>query len=121
MRIFKVRAFARWAKSNRVTDSALRKTVAEVQKGLVDANLGGGIYKKRIAVSNRGKRGGARTLIGFKTDQHTFFLFGFLKSEQENIDQKELKALKQLADVLFELRGEQIEQLVSNGDLFEVQ
>lgn len=120
MRIFKVKAFARWARSQRITDKALRVAVTEMRDGLIEANLGGGVYKKRIAASGRGKSGGARTIVAFKTDSHTFFLFGFLKNEQENIDKKELKALKQFARSLFELRDEQIERLINNGDLSEV-
>ena len=94
MRIFKVKAFARWAKKERIADKVLRETVAEMQKGLIDANLGSGVFKKRVALSGRGKRGGARTIVAFKSDSRTFFLFGFLKSEMDNIDKKELKALK---------------------------
>ena len=120
MRIFKVKAFARWAKKERITDKALKKAVTEMQEGLIDANLGSGVYKKRIAVSGRGKSGGARTIVAFKTDSHTFFLFGFLKSEMENVDKKELKALKTYANALFQLRDEQIELLIKNGDLSEV-
>lgn len=120
MRIFKVKAFARWAKKERITDKALKQAVAEIQNGLIDANLGSGVYKKRIAVSGRGKSGGARTIVAFKTDSHTFFLFGFLKSEMENVDKKELKALKTYANALLQLRDEQIELLIKNGDLSEV-
>lgn len=120
MRIFKVKAFAHWTQKERILDKALKQAVAEMQVGLVDANLGSGIYKKRIAASGRGKSGGARTIVAFKTDRHTFFLFGFLKNEQDNIDKKELKTLKEFANALFKLRDEQIEQLVKNRDLFEV-
>ena len=119
-RIFKVRAFTRWAKKEGITDKALRKAVAEMRKGLIDANLGSGVYKKRIAVSGRGKSGGARTIVAFKTDSHTFFLFGFLKNERDTIDGKELKALKQFANFLFTLCDEQIAQLIANADLSEV-
>jgi len=120
MRIFKVKAFARWAKKERITDKELKMAAAEMQDGLIDANLGSGVYKKRIAASGRGKSGGARTIVAFKTDSHTFFLFGFLKNEQDNIDKKELKALKEFANTIFQLREGKIKQLIKNGNLSEV-
>lgn len=120
MKIFKVKAFARWAKNEGISDKILIKVVAEMQKGLIEANLGGGVCKKRIAIGGRGKSAGARTIVAFKSDKNTFFLFGFLKNEQENIDKKELQALKAFADKLFELRDDQLKVLVKNGDLFEV-
>ena len=89
-------------------------------EGLIDANLGGGVYKKRIAAGGRGKSGGARAIVAFKAKNHIFFLFGFLKNEQENIDTKELKALKQFASALFELQDQQLVRLLNNGNLYEV-
>lgn len=120
MKIFKVKSFARWAKNEGIGDKNLIKIVSEIQKGLIDANLGGGVFKKRIAVGRSGKSAGARTIVAFKTSKNTFFLFGFMKSEQENIDKKELQALKIYADSLFELTENQLKALVKNGDLFEV-
>lgn len=120
MNIFKTKAFVRWAKSNKISDKLLKKSVAEMQAGLIDANLGGGVVKKRIGLGSRGKSSGARTIVAFKTDKNIFFLFGFLKNEQENIDRKELKALKQFAEELFKLRENNLEKLLKNGDLFKV-
>ncbi|MCI5065388.1 type II toxin-antitoxin system RelE/ParE family toxin [bacterium] len=73
-----------------------------------------------MVVSGRGESGGARTMVAFKTDSHMFFLFGFLKSEMENVGKKEVKAFKTYPNALFQLRDEQIELLVKNGDLSEV-
>jgi hypothetical protein len=97
MRIFKTRLFSRWAKDEGMTDEALREALDEVAAGLVDANLGGHVYKKRIGLNGRGKRGGVRTLIAFRIEDKAFFLYGFAKNERENISSKELKALRLLA------------------------
>jgi hypothetical protein len=120
MKVFKIKAFSKWAKGERITDRELKKAVTEMQAGLVDANLGSGVYKKRIAVNSRGKSAGARTLVAFKTGTHIFFIFGFLKNEQDNIDKKELKGLKEFASSLFDLNDDQIASLIKNGSLFEV-
>lgn len=120
LRIFKVKAFARWARKERINDDVLREAVAEMQKGLIDAQLGGGICKKRIPASSRGKRGGGRTIVAFQSNKHTFFLFGFLKNDTEDIDRTELKGLKQYAQHLFSLDDEQIAKLINEEELFEV-
>ena len=75
----------------------LRVAVAEMEEGLIDADLGGHVYKKRVALQGRGKRGGARTLLAYRIGKKAFFMYGFSKNELDNIDDKELKALKQLA------------------------
>jgi hypothetical protein len=68
MRIFTTKWFMQWAAKEGLTDEALRTAVAEMEQGLIDASLGGHVYKKRVGVQGRGKRGGVRTLLAFKTD-----------------------------------------------------
>ena len=74
-----------------------------MEQGLVDANLGGGIMKKRVALRGRGKRGSARTLVATNNLNQLFFLFGFEKNERDNISPKELAALKAVAADLLRL------------------
>lgn len=121
MRIFKVKAFERCAREEKIADRVLRKAVQEIRDGLVDARLGGGIYKKRIPASSRGKRGGARTIVAFHAEHHTFFMFMFLKNERENIGRKELKALRQFSQYLLKLDDDKISEMIKNNDLFEIQ
>jgi len=78
-RVFKTRTFNRWMRKAALTDRALYEAVAEMEQGLIDADLGGHIVKKRIGVPGRGKRGSMRTLIGTNYENHWFFLFGFEK------------------------------------------
>lgn len=120
MKIFKVRAFARWARKEKIADALLWEAVSEMQRGLIDADLGAGVCKKRISASSRGKRGGGRTIVAFQTNKHTFFMFGFLKNERSDIDQKELKALRVYAGYLLGLKDEQIARLINEQELLEV-
>ncbi len=69
-------------------------------QGLIDAELGGHVVKKRVALSGQGKRGGARTIVATKMTDRWFFLFGFSKNERANIDKKELKILQEVAKEL---------------------
>ena len=120
MRVFKVKAFARWARKQRIGDAVLREAVAEMQQGLIDAQLGGGVCKKRIPSLSRGKRGGARTIVAFQSTKHTFFMFGYLKNEATDIDSRKIRGLRQYAHHLFTLTEEQLATLLDQRDLVEV-
>ena len=81
MRIFKTRVFIRWARRENVSDETIRKAVKEIATGLVDADLGAGLYKKRIAFRGKGKRGSARTLLAYQVSEKAFFIYGFMKKK----------------------------------------
>ena len=49
-RIFRTRTFSRWMRKSGVSDSDLTRAVEEMMQGLVDADLGGHLFKKRVAV-----------------------------------------------------------------------
>ncbi len=120
MRIFKNKAFNRWAKETELSDQELKIAVLEINQGLYEANLGGNIYKKRIALEGRGKRSGARTIVAFKADQNTFFIYGFAKNVRANITNQEEDALKKLAKIYLSYSDAQLNQAVNAGQLFEV-
>ncbi|MDO9177687.1 MAG: type II toxin-antitoxin system RelE/ParE family toxin [Agitococcus sp.] len=120
MRIFKDRLFNKWADKEGVTDKVLRVAVTEMEEGLIDADLGGHVYKKRVALQGRGKRSGARTLLAYRVGKKAFFMYGFSKNELDNIDDKELKALKQLAAIQLGWSDEQLALALQHGKLFEV-
>jgi hypothetical protein len=119
-RVFKTRTFTRWSKKVGVSDGVLLKCVEEMTAGLIDAELGGRVYKKRIPLPGRGKSGGARTLIGTDLGNRWFFLFGFGKNERTNIDGRELAALQKIAEALLSLNVEQIDQAVQARELEEI-
>ncbi len=119
--IYKTRHFARWARKIGLDDSLLEKAVVEIQKRLLEVDLGGGVVKKRIALPGRGKRGSTRTLLATNLRDRWFFIFGFEKNEVENISEKELAALKMLASDLLGMSAAQIKVAVEEGSLVEVE
>ncbi|HAU1234407.1 TPA: type II toxin-antitoxin system RelE/ParE family toxin [Legionella pneumophila] len=120
MEIYKITAFSEWADEYNVSDELLFETIIEMNNGLFDANLGGNVYKKRIPLDNKGKRGGARTIIAFKYNDKAFFIYSFAKNKQANISDKELKALKKLAKVYFSLTDKEIIEALRLGNLIKV-
>ena len=120
MKIFKNKAFHRWAKTERLSDSSLAKAVSEMENGLYEANLGGHIYKKRVAINNRGKRGGARTIVTFKTNDKAIFIYGFSKNKRENITLQEEEALKLLAKTYLAYSEDYILRAIKLDELIEV-
>ena len=91
--ILKRRDFARWQASEKLPDAALCKAVQEMENGLIDADLGGSLYKKRVARPGGGKSGGYRTLLSARIGSRYVFLHGFSKSDKANVTQDEKKAL----------------------------
>lgn len=119
-RIFKTRHFARWMRKTELTDLALCEAVAEMAQGLLDADLGGGVVKKRVALPGRGKSGGARTLVATNKGSRWFFVFGFEKNDRANISEQELEALQDLAHDLLARTGAQLDLAVQERVLEEI-
>lgn len=103
-----------------VSNDALLEATSEMVQGLVDAELGGYLVKKRIALQGRGKRGGARTIVATNRGQCWFFLYGFAESEQADIDKDELKALQQVAVELIGLDAHRLAVALASGEITEV-
>jgi hypothetical protein len=120
MRIFKYRTFQQWAKSEKLADSSLKHAIKEIEQGLFDANLGGGLYKKRVAKKDQGKRSGYRTIIAFKQNDRAIFIYGFAKNERDNINHKEEISYKKLAKYFLELTDANLNMLIKNSVLTEV-
>ena len=120
MRIYKTRLFDKWASSEGLSDQALKAAVVEMEAGLIDAELGGHVVKKRVALPGRGKSGGARTLLAYRRGDRAFFVYGFAKNERDNIDDKELKALKKTAAIQLGLSEAQLAQALAAKKLIEV-
>ncbi|ALC17032.1 hypothetical protein DSOUD_2268 [Desulfuromonas soudanensis] len=118
--ILKTRHFNRWAKKAGLSDKALSEAVVEMVGGLIDAVLGNGIVKKRIALPGQGKRGSTRTLLATNRGDRWIFVYGFEKNQRSNISDRELEALKMLAVDLLSLSKEQIAAAIDSGALLEV-
>ena len=120
MRTFKTKPFARFANREGIEDRALCEAVERVAKGLVDADLGGCVFKQRIARRGQGRSGGFRVIVGFRRGECAFFVHGFAKRDRENLRRNELGALRALADEMLGLDGPRLEAMLANGTISEV-
>jgi hypothetical protein len=120
VRIFKTRTLAKFVRQNGISDASLMAAVECAMRGLIDADLGGHIIKQRVARAGQGKRGGFRMLIGFRSDL-AIFLFGFAKNERENIDDDQLKTLRDIVASWFAADETKIARALADGILIEVQ
>jgi len=121
IQILVTKTFARWMRKSNVTEADIVGAAAEMVQGLIDANLGGHLVKKRVALRGRGKSAGARTIVATKFEQRWVFLFGFEKNERSNIDASELKVLQELAASLLDLDQQAITVAITAGQLFQLQ
>ena len=121
MQILKNAWFQRFARKQRISDAALIDAVRRADRGQIDADLGGGVIKQRVAREGQGKSGGFRMIILYRREQRAFFVFGFAKSEQANIAGDEEVLFKKMANELFALSDEQVAALIRNGRLSEVE
>jgi len=120
LRIFKNAWFVRFARRENIRDAVLVDAVARAARGDIDADLGGGVIKQRIARPGQGKSGGYRSIILFRKGARAFFVYGFAKSDRENIQDDELEKFKTLAKAWFALPDKQIEAMVKNNAITEV-
>jgi hypothetical protein len=119
-RVFKTRHFSRWMRESALTDELLCRAISEMAEGLIDAELGGGVVKKRVPLPGRGKSGGARVLLATNRGSLWFFLFGFEKSERANVSARELVALKAVAADLLKLSSDELDKQVDREALQEI-
>jgi len=120
MRIIKNKVFHKWAVKEELSDAAILAAVNEMERGLIDAELGGHVVKKRIAVDGRGKSAGVRTILAYKAGSKVFFVYGFAKNIRSNISSSELKALKYLAKELLNYSDTALNVAIKKGALIEV-
>lgn len=123
MRVFKGKQFSRWATGEAINDDNLCQAAAEAFAGQYDADLGGYLFKKRIARTDGGKSGGYRTILGFrKSDsKRIFFLYGFPKNVRANITTRERSALSANASALVDATDRQIDDLKVRGTIVEME
>ena len=120
MRIYKTKPFARFADHEGIHDDALCEAVQRAETGLVDADLGGGVIKQRIARKGQGKSGGFRSIVLFRHGERSFFVYGFAKSDRDNIRKDEWKAFRALATEMFQLDQAALKAAIANGTIMEV-
>jgi hypothetical protein len=119
-RVLKTKTFARWMHKNNLCSNDLLSAVEEMEGGLIDADLGSNLYKKRIALAGAGKRSGARVIIASRLLKRWFFIFGFAKNEKSNISKDELLYLQETAKRLLNLTDREIDTAISDGEIKEL-
>ena len=120
MKIYMNAWFAKFANKERIGDAALCDAVDRAERGLIDADLGGGVIKQRVAREGAGKSGGFRTLIFFRRAERAIFALGFAKNDRANIDAADLSALKVAARQALESTDAEIKAVAATGRLIEV-
>ena len=120
MHIYKTRWMARYARRQRIADHSLVDAIERAERGAIDADLGGGIIKQRVARSGQGRSGGYRTLIAYRAGTRAVFLYAFAKNERENIDPDELLTLREIGTAWLAAGARRIAQALAEGILQEV-
>jgi hypothetical protein len=120
MKVFKTRWFARFARRERIADASLRNAIQRAERGLVDANLGGGLIKQRVARQGQGRSGGYRVIVAYRLRDRAIFFYGFSKSEMDNITKNQLSVAREFAVKWLALSDVQIRQAITDGELQEI-
>lgn len=119
-RVFKTKDFARFARKESIVDEALCAAILRAERGLIDADLGGGVIKQRVPRKGQGRSGGYRTLIVFRAATMSVFMFGFAKSDMDNIDDDDLQSLRLAASDVLGLDAGAISRLLVSGRWTEI-
>ena len=116
----KTKWFNKWANKNLITDEKLLQTIEGISKNLGSVDLGSGLYKVRTPKSGQGKSGGFRTIVVFKESDIAIFIYGFSKSDKENLDNEELKYFKKLSKDLLSIERQEYQRLERLGDFIRI-
>ena len=119
MRIFKTKWFVRYARQEKIGDHSLREAIERAERGIVDADLGGGIIKQRVARAGQGRSAGFRLLIAYRSGDRAVFLYGFAKKERDNIEDDELETLREIGAAWLEAKVDHLERAIREGVLQE--
>ncbi len=120
MRIFKTKWFVRFVRRERINDASLKEAIERAERGIIDADLGGGLIKQRVARPGQGRSGGFRMIVAYRTEERAFFLYGFAKSERDNIDDDQLEFLRDLAGDMLVSDNAMLEIAMAEGELKEI-
>lgn len=120
MRTYVTKVFRRFQRREAIRDADLAEAIDRAERGLVDADLGHGLIKQRIARPGAGRRGGFRTIIAYRQGARAIFIFGFPKSARDNITAADLRDLAATGVLMLGLTAERVDDLIANGELYEV-
>lgn len=120
MQIFKTKWFVRFARKEGIEDQTLIDAIREISSELVDTDYGGGLVKKRIARDGGGKSGGYRSIIAYRSETITVFMYCFAKSDKANLNHNEITAYKTAATIYLNFTATQLAEAVEKHELQEV-
>ena len=121
MRIFRNAWFGRFARKERIADAVLLDAVRRAERGQIDADLGGGVIKQRVARPGQGRSGGFRTIVLYRHGERAFFVFGFAKSGRDNIEEDEEEQFRRMAGHVLGLSDAHLAALVEAGQFVEIE
>ncbi len=110
MRILKTKGVSRFTRRERITDPSLSEAIDRANRGTIDADLGGGLIKQRVARPGQGRSGGFRMIIAYRAAGRAVFLYAFAKNDRDNIGNDDWLAAS----------AEVIGQALTDGDLQEI-
>jgi len=115
MHKLKTKWFNKWAKKQKLSDEKLLVAIDDMINNLSSVNLGGGLFKVRVAAEGSGKSSAYRTIIVFREDDRAVMVYGFMKKEQENLSKEELKSFKTLSKDILALESEELEHAIEKN------
>lgn len=118
--VYKSKPFARFARKSLISDADLWNAAHLANQGVIDADLGGGVIKQRIARAGEGKSGGSRSIILFRKYDRAVFVHGFEKRDKANIKADELIAFRRYAEIYLGFSNSEMAQQVEDGAIFKV-
>ena len=120
MRIFKTKWLARFSRHEQITDANLKEAIARAERGIVDADLGGGLIKQRVARQGQGRSGGYRMIVVYRAKDVAVFIYGFAKSDRENIDPSELATMREIAAIWLNADAGRIARGIAEDEIQEI-
>ena len=112
---------SRFTRRERITDTSLREAIERAERGIIDADLGGGLIKQRVARPGEGRSGGYRMIVVYRTQSRAFFIYGFAKNERENIEDDELQTFRDTAAELLAHSDTVLDEAVNSEKLKEIE
>lgn len=120
MRVFKTKWLGRFVRRERITDADLLEAIERAERGIVDADLGGGLIKQRVARKGQGRSGGFRLIVAYRTKERAFFIYGFAKNVRENLAEDELRTLLDVAAELLVRDDATLDRALKTDELEEI-
>lgn len=120
VRIFKTKGMTRYSRREKIADADLIEAIDRAKRGLIDADLGGGLIKQRIARKGQGRSGGYRVLVAYHAQSRVVFLYGFAKSDLDNISPNQLQTFRTIGANWLAADASKIQQAIDEGELQEI-